>query len=142
MTRLRRKKRTAFAVPEISLTPLIDTALTLLIIFMITTPVVQHSLDMQLPKGGDKNNVSQACIVSLGDQQELFLNNKGYSTREWEDFAREIEATMNMSFSKKVFIKADAARSYGDVITLVDKIKKIPQVQMVALSTSPALEKR
>ena len=48
------RRRQMVSMKEISLTPLIDTALTLLIIFMITAPMMQNSIKVQLPKGKAK----------------------------------------------------------------------------------------
>ena len=49
---LRRSRRSSsMGIPEITLTPLIDTALTLLIIFMVTSPMINNGIKVDLPQG-------------------------------------------------------------------------------------------
>ena len=54
----RKSRRAAKHMPEISLTPLIDTALVLLVIFMVATPIMKNSLTIDLPKGHMKEEKS------------------------------------------------------------------------------------
>ena len=51
---LKRRRKKAVAINDIPLTPLIDTALTLLIIFMVTTPMMQNAIKVTLPEGQAK----------------------------------------------------------------------------------------
>ena len=62
---LRRRRKTGCLVPEITLTPLIDTALTLLIIFMVTTPMMHNAIKVNLPRGNVKED--------RGSKQELIV---------------------------------------------------------------------
>lgn len=137
MSRLRRKKRGAINLPEISLTPLIDTALTLLIIFMITTPMVNNSIKIDLPEGSvqEADQVPDELVLFLDQAGALYLNEK---TIDWEELSPEITAQMNKRADKTVFVKADKATNYGQVIRLVDQIKQIKQVKYVALATKKA----
>ena len=79
--RKRRARRSAMhrtELPEISLTPLIDTALTLLIIFMITTPMINNSIKIDLPQGKSQEvqgQQQQELVVSLAKDGTMFFNN-------------------------------------------------------------------
>ena len=64
MRRGNKKRTRRFSTPEISLTPLIDTALTLLVIFMITAPMIHNGIKVDLPQGNSKE---------VGSQQELVV---------------------------------------------------------------------
>src|SRR5580692_1123364 len=71
-------------VAEINITPLLDLAFVLLIIFVITTPLLEQSLSLKLPKGGqpdqhiDKRNIRTVEISNTGvyflDKQRMTLN--------------------------------------------------------------------
>ena len=63
MTRYnRRKRRASVLMQEISLTPLIDMALTLLIIFMVTAPMLNNAIKVELPKGQAKEDDMRSKI--------------------------------------------------------------------------------
>jgi len=76
MRRMRRLKKMPQA--EISLTPLIDTALTLLIIFMVTTPMIHNSIKVDLPEGKAKESehAGQEIVLVIDKQEQLFCNNQ------------------------------------------------------------------
>ena len=68
------KRRRARPSPqEISLTPLIDTALTLLIIFMVTTPMMHNAIKVNLPQGkSNEAGGQQELVVYLTSDEQLF----------------------------------------------------------------------
>ena len=77
MRPLRRKKRHSSVPSEISLTPLIDVALTLLVIFMITAPVVNNSIKIDLPQGNaqEGGKEPQEVIVAIDSKETIYCNN-------------------------------------------------------------------
>ena len=72
-----RRGRRSVGLPEVTLTPLIDTALTLLVIFMITTPMMNNVIKINLPSSsvneGDSKD-QQETIVYIDKQGKLYLN--------------------------------------------------------------------
>jgi biopolymer transport protein ExbD len=140
MSRLRRRKKGAISLPEISLTPLIDTALTLLIIFMITTPMVNNSIKIDLPEGSmqEADQVPDELVLYLDQAGATYLNDQAVSNDELID---KIISQMNQRVDKTIFIKADKASNYGKVIQLVDQIKRIKEVKYVALATKKVSQK-
>ncbi len=134
-----RRKRKAMVMPEISLTPLIDVALTLLVIFMITSPMMNNVIKVELPSSQvDEmdSKVQQETIVYIDKQQKLYLDGKQLSLQEI------VKALQKLSQQKKVeivFVKADQAVEYGKVIDLVDTIKMAGGIKYVALATKRAV---
>lgn len=122
---------------EISLTPLIDTALTLLIIFMVATPMIQNAIKVDLPKGDTKEETAptQELVVYLDKNNNYYCND---SLCDQKNLITEVTKKVAGRKDQTVFIKADQAVSYGIVIDLVDKIKQIEGVGYVAM----AMEKR
>ena len=132
----RRKLRRKNLITDIPLTPLIDTALTLLIIFMITTPMMHNAIKVQLPQGNAKEdkNTQQELVVYVDKDGKLFVNGTVFESdvKVIDDLRQRVGSDKN----KTVFVKADQAVSYGSVITLVDKIKIIGGIKYVALATA------
>jgi len=135
MRRNKRKTR-RFVSPEISLTPLIDTALTLLVIFMITAPMIQNGIKVDLPQGDSKEvGVQQDLVVTLNKEEKLFFNSFPV---EKEKLVETVKNAMGKSDDLPVYIRADESVSYGKVIEIVDKLK-IAGVKYVAMSTRAVL---
>ena len=131
---IRRRHRTSTSIPEITLTPLIDTALTLLIIFMVTTPMIQNSIKVQLPQGSAKEvkDAAQDIVVHVDKDQTIYLNGQKISK---DHLAGDLKKAVARSVQKVVFVKADERVSYGSVISLVDHIKVVGGISHVALAT-------
>ena len=131
---IRRRHRTSTSIPEITLTPLIDTALTLLIIFMVTTPMIQNSIKVQLPQGSAKEvkDAAQDIVVHVDKDQTIYLNGQKIAK---DQLAGDLKKAVARSVQKVVFVKADERVSYGSVISLVDHIKVVGGISHVALAT-------
>ncbi len=135
-----RRQRKPIVLPEVSLTPLIDTALTLLVIFMITAPMMNNVIKVELPSSHVDEmdtKVQQETIVYIDKQQKLYLNGVELSLQA---IVKELQ---KMSKTKKVeivFVKADQAVEYGKVIDLVDTIKMAGGIKYVALATKRAVQ--
>ena len=134
MARFIRRSRRPNLIQEINLTPLIDTALTLLIIFMVTTPMMHNSLKIELPKGQaqEAGQVNQELVVHIDKDETIFLNGTKMAQ---EEVLKELQKRVVTNLDKTVFVKADQAVRYGHVVQLVDQIKVVAGVQYVALAT-------
>ena len=135
----RSRRRKGRQQPEVSLTPLIDTALTLLIIFMVTTPMLkkENALEVELPKGNVKEvseGLQQDLVVSVDKQGRLSFENTLVSQKDLIAALRKKVGDKENS-KKTVFVKADTTVHYGIVIELVDAIKHIGGIRYVALAT-------
>jgi biopolymer transport protein TolR len=136
--RLRRPKTT---LSDLSMTPLIDTALTLLIIFMVATPVLQNAIKVTLPRGNaqeDASNTQQELIVFIDKQGDFYINKEKIAKA---DLIAQIKKTVGNDQEKTVYVKADTAISYGTVIELVDDIKFVGGIKYVALATQKHSQK-
>jgi len=134
MSRYIRPRRRVHGVTEINLTPLIDTALTLLIIFMVTTPMIQNSIKIDLPQGQAKEagSAQQELVVHIDKHENMFLNG---TQMVQEKLLKELHKRVAFNLDKTVFVKADQAVRYGHVVQLVDQIKVVGGVRYVALAT-------
>lgn len=136
----RRTKRSA-AITEISLTPLIDTALTLLVIFMITSPMMHNAIKVDLPKGAAKEDVGleQDIEVYIDQQGTIFCDGQKYEIASLITLLKTKcmpeSSVQKTEKEKTVYVKADTTVSYGRVLELVDHIKVVGGIKYVALAT-------
>ncbi|MBD3231136.1 protein TolR [Candidatus Dependentiae bacterium] len=131
----KKRKTRRFIMPEISLTPLIDTALTLLVIFMITAPMVQNGIKVDLPRGNSKEvGNQQDLVVTLRKDDKMFFNSYPI---ERKDLVQTVQKALNQHDDLPVYIRADESISYGKVIEIVDELK-FAGVKYVAMSTKTA----
>lgn len=121
---------------EINITPLLDLAFVLLIIFIITTPLLEQSINLKLPKGGqrdthiEKKNIRTIEITTSGvyrlDKQAMGLD--------------QITATLAEEFRSNpdvvVYIRADKDSRYDYVAQLIDRCQK-SGITKYSLRTDP-----
>ena len=137
----KRAKRGYDGSAEINVTPLIDVALTLLIVFMVTTPMIkkENGLHIQVPKGDIQEvpKTTQKEIIICIDSKGVLSINGQVMTRE--KLLEKLRMLIGKQRDKTVFIEADKGVTYGTVIELVETIKKIEGIGYVALPTASTL---
>ena len=132
---LRRSRRSShIGIPEITLTPLIDTALTLLVIFMVTSPMLNNGIKVDLPQGKvqELQGIQEDIIVHIDQQKHLFLNGNPIKK---DQFIAELKQKVGNQKHKTVFVKGHGDVAYKDVIGLVEEIKLVGGIDRVALAT-------
>lgn len=126
-------------MPEVSLTPLIDTALVLLVIFMIATPIMQNSINIDLPQGQMKEETGSATknalVLSIDAQQILRLNGDQY---EFDALLQELAKRARDLKENKVYVHCDQKVPSGSLVKIIDSIKFVSGVEHVVLTTERA----
>lgn len=140
MARLRKeRKKQDFLVPELTLTPLIDTVLVLLVVFMMTTPLLHNSITVELPSSANNDDPqvaeNQNIQVTIDKQRNLFIDEIPVAK---EQFFKELEKKVGPSTNAVVSVYADLSIPYGVVVNIVDDIKYIGGIKYVALATERA----
>ena len=109
----------AGAMNEINMTPMIDVLLVLLVIFIIAQPMLQRSIDVQLPVEKDEPTAPTVPPIVL----EVFPGNQ-YLLNKSPVPAAQLQARLLDVYSNRpdrvLFVKADGAVKYGEVITVMD----------------------
>src|SRR5882762_2843636 len=105
--------------------PMADIMLVLLIIFMVVTPMLQktHQVDLaptnnpQDMKNADKDD---AIVVAISRDGNIFLGNNEVKK---EDLTGQIKDRISSRLDKTVYVKSDARAKYGRVVEIVDEIR-------------------
>lgn len=107
---------------EINVTPLVDVMLVLLIIFMVTAPMMQSGINVNLPSAETKTNPSSGGLVlTITKDHYIFMENRNINLYLLESRLKNYFLNKR---EKVVFLKADKSVSYGYVISALDIIKK------------------
>ena len=103
---------------EINVTPFVDVMLVLLIIFMVTAPMMNQGVQVQLPKASADQlpTDEKALILSISEQGEYFMAEEGY---ELGELKLKLQAIATANPDKEVFIRADALVPYEKVAQLM-----------------------
>ena len=121
---------------EINVTPLVDVMLVLLVIFMVTAPMMQQGVQVNLPKADTKSMTpaEETVIVTVDKSGKVFINKDSVPVGD----LRNRLATMFATRAKKeVFLKADADVPYGTVINTMADIKNAG-IERLGMVTDPA----
>lgn len=133
----RKARQRKLSIPEVSLTPLIDVALTLLVIFMITAPMMkkENAIQVTLPQGNVKEakTDTQVVVVSIDAKGKYFLNGTAVAQK---NMVEAVKKSIARNADKTVYVKADKGVVYDSVISLVDTLKFVGGVKYVALATN------
>ena len=124
---------------EINVTPLVDVMLVLLIIFMVTAPMMQQGLNVELPE--TKNSG-----VALNDDPFILVVKKDRSLHAGEaqlslpTLASKLKAIFSTRKNKQVYIQADRAVDYGTVAEVMGEIRAagIYSIGMITLPKAGA----
>jgi len=126
-------------ISDINVTPLVDVMLVLLIIFMVTTPLLESGIRVELPKASARAlpKDSKPMILSITKDQKFYLND---SLVKESDFITAIQVTFKKRTDKQLFIRADGSLRYGFIAQVMSAIKEAGIVK-IGLVTLPPKKK-
>ena len=112
------------ALAEINVTPLVDVMLVLLIIFMITAPMLQHEVEVNLPEVTNKPHNTRSedqLVLTVTKEGSVFLNRTAYTL---EALRPHLQVLSQAQPDQEMFLRADAEVPYGRVVQVMDAVKK------------------
>ena len=132
-------KQSRSALSEINVTPLVDVMLVLLIIFMITAPMLQQGLDVELPvaSGTSQPSAQEELVLTVTKTGAIYLNQTVYSL---QSLRPKLQAIYHNSPSQRVLLRADAAVPYGTVVGVMDVVKQAGITQLGMITQPETLE--
>ena len=126
--------RTQTSISDINVTPLVDVVLVLLIIFMVTAPVLQSGIEVNVPKTRTVKEITEErLVISINKDQRVFLGNDAININEIKNRLRQkIRDPQHQS----VFLRADEDVPFGAFATVMDAVKQAG-ITNVSIVTQP-----
>jgi biopolymer transport protein TolR len=123
------------AMSDINVTPLVDVILVLLIIFMVTAPMMQQGIDVDLPRTTSRpiENRAERLVVTITAKREIFINREKVDPRL---LRRHLERSTAAKLNKEVYLRADRSVPYGFVVQTMADIKKAG-IEKLGMITDP-----
>jgi biopolymer transport protein TolR len=111
-------RRRHVPISDINVTPMVDVMLVLLVIFMITAPLLQVGVPVDLPKTSAQQvgGKDEPLVVSLNSKDEVFLGDTKY---ELADLGNKLKAVHDEKPDQRVFIRGDKAIQYGRMMEVM-----------------------
>jgi len=129
-------RATPTTLAEINVTPLVDVMLVLLIVFMVSAPLMQQGVQVDLPKtrAGNLNESQDSLLISVTKKKELSMNGK---TIDMGTLGTRLEAIAAAKPDVQVLIQGDQSVPYGFVAQVMSEVKRA-KIHRVGLVTSPS----
>ena len=133
-----RGSRVSTSLSEINVVPLVDVMLVLLVIFMVTAPMMQQGLSVNLPQSrrADPLNAQPMYVTIPADFSERRFVQLGDEPLRLEVLAERIRQAMLTRSDKSLFIRMDASVNAQDMFTVFEELKR-GGVEKIGISSRP-----
>jgi biopolymer transport protein TolR len=112
--------RTQTSLADINVTPFVDVVLVLLIIFMVTAPVIESGIDIDLPQTHTVKEITQErVIVSIDSKQRLYIGSEPINVHQ---LGPRLKRMLRDPSRQVVFLRADKEVPFGLVATVMDEM--------------------
>jgi len=118
--------------------PFIDVVLVLLIIFMITAPILQSGIEVDVPKTKTVKELSEVrMVVTIDRAQRVYLNDKPVNIH---DIGQQVASQSHNLKQQAVYIRCDETVPFGSWATVVDALRQ-SGIQNISVVTQPLSER-
>jgi len=119
-----RRDRSYNALAEINVTNLVDVVLVLLIIFMISAPLLQSGIEVDLPKtrAASLDEEAEGVVITIDKKGGVYINDVW---SRMENFEKDLDHELKKIGVKSVYLRADSTVPYGRVVDVVSLTKDL-----------------
>ena len=129
-----RDGRTQTTLAEINMVPFIDIVLVLLIIFMVTAPVIQSGIDVNVPQTTVVRELSEEkLVVSIKKDQTVYLQNEPVNVNL---LAAKIREKLLDPTRQSIYLRADTDIPFGTFASVMDRLKSAG-IDNISIVTQP-----
>ncbi len=130
-----RRRRTYGAMSDINIANLVDVVLVLLIIFMISAPLLQSGIEVDLPKtkAAAIEEEAEGVVVTIDSKGGIYINDVW---SRLENLETALEKEMRARNTSSVYLRGDSAVAYGVAIEVIGRMK-VMGIENIGLVTAP-----
>jgi len=129
--------KTQSSLSEINMVPFIDVVLVLLIIFMITAPILQSGIEVDVPKTRTVKEITEQRLVITVDQNQLIY--LGNSAVNIHDLGPKVQAQLKKP-QDAVFLRCDEKVPFGVFASVIDALRQ-SGINNISIVTEPLTER-
>ena len=131
-------QRDGMTIAQINVTPLVDVMLVLLVIFMVTAPIIQQGVQVNLPqtKSSAIPGTEEFLVVTVAKNGKTYLNDNPMNPGE---LGKKLAAIKKLQVDKQVYLRADQEVRYGVVMKTIAEIKEAG-IERLGMVTRPPTE--
>jgi biopolymer transport protein TolR len=128
-------RKSRLLMSQINVTPFVDVMLVLLIIFMVTAPMMQEGLDVNLPQveATAISSQDEPLVITIDRGKRVYLNGRQLKRKE---LTEKLEAIAASGKDRMVLLRADETVPYGAVVEAMADIRKAG-IKKVGMMTEP-----
>lgn len=133
---MRTEEEESRPLSEINVTPFVDVMLVLLIIFMVTAPLLQYGVEVDLPESSRQplEVPKEQVVLSIGKDRTIYVDRYKTSLSE---LGKKLEAVYQGKQRKEIFLQADKRVPYGFVVKTMAVIRAAGIDQMGLITEAP-----
>ncbi len=126
--------QTRTSLADINITPLVDVVLVLLVIFMITEPVLQSGIEVNVPRTRTVREITQQrMVVSIDRDQNIYLNDQPVNIH---DLPMRLRALGGTAEHQAIYLRSDKQVPFGAFAGVMDAVKQAG-ITNVSIVTQP-----
>ena len=126
--------QTESSLSEINVTPLVDVMLVLLVIFMVTAPILQTGIEVNLPRTrtATVQEAEQRAVITIGRDEILFYRAQSVNFNQLAELLQS-----DVAAGEKVFLQADEDVRWKTVVSVLDEVRLAGFEDQISLVTKP-----
>ncbi len=136
---MRRRRQKSEVLAEVNVLNLVDVMLVLLIIFILVAPIMEHGIDVRLPKSSPSKIKSseESMTVSIAPPGKIYLNEKRVTL---DELSSRLEQTALVNPETPLTLRADAKIRYEEVVKVLDTIRN-SGLTRIGIATRPTAKR-
>ncbi|MBZ5697922.1 MAG: biopolymer transporter ExbD [Acidobacteriia bacterium] len=127
-------RQTGTSLSDINIVPFVDVMLVLLVIFMITAPILQSGIEVDVPKTKTVKEIAESrVVVSIDRAQRIYVGDDAVNIHE---LGNKVHTQMRNSQGEPVYLRCDKTVPFGAFALVVDTLRQ-SNIQNISVVTEP-----
>ena len=127
-------RQTSTSLSDINIVPFVDVMLVLLVIFMITAPILQSGIEVDVPKTKTVKDISEPrVVVSIDRAQRIYIGDDPVNIHE---LGAKVHAQMHAPQNDAVYLRCDKTVPFGAFALVIDTMRQ-SGIQNISVVTEP-----